>query len=153
MVSTTVVSICQIVSAIVMISLLSTSFGSSNWGKKNKSGTIGPLIIGLVIIGDGILGVLVKSCGNVTMVMHAIGAAVSSCGSLVIVWIVSSEIHQCSKVFGTSVIINCSNDSYTRAINIAVLVAAIICSIISTIGMFSTAFTICRRLPENAPGQ
>lgn len=142
-----VIGICQIVAGVVVVGLVGKKFHDA----MESSGTVaqvnafGPVLIGLLVIVNGVFGVLTMFCSsNKKMdVFYLMGATVAGCGAAAMVWIYSLAVYQCDEL-KKSIIVKCADDTYD--IYISLLVFSIICCAMSVFGMVVSSLTVCRKL-------
>lgn len=148
-----VIGICQIIAGVVILGLVGTTFNevitSNTATDVQKVQAFGPVMIPLLVIVNGIFGVLTMCCStNKKMdVFYLMGAAIAASASAAMVWLYALVIKECETVAGQIINIfggQCSEE--TRNINISILVFSSICCVMSVLGMVATSLTVCRKL-------
>ena len=142
-----VIGICQIIAGVVIVGLIAKNFHDTATSdlipEVEKVQAFGPVLIGLLVIVNGVFGVLTMCCaGNKKMdVFYLMGATVAASASAAMVWIYAINIKRCDDAGIFSV---CSEENYN--INVTILVFSIICCAMSVFGMVTTSLGICRKL-------
>lgn len=145
-----IIGICQIVAGIIVIGLVGKNFAdtvdSDFAGKGDKVDAFAPVLIGILVVVNGVFGVMTICCaGNKKMeVFYLMGAAVAATASAVMVWIYSLKVYRCES---DDIREGCLfTDDETRNIHITLLTFSLVCCVMSVLGMVISSLTTCRKL-------
>lgn len=148
-----VIGIVQIIAGVVILGMVAKDF--SDTAKKNdilvpmpdKINAFGPVLIALLVIVNGVFGVLTMCCdGNAKMqVFYLMGACIAAAASASMVWIYAINVYKCQKknAFGFKV---CVYDKENQNIHITLLVFSLLACAMSVLGMVTSSLTACRKI-------
>ena len=146
-----VIGIVQIVAGVVILGMVAKDFHdvakNDLIGTPDKVDAFGPVLIALLVIVNGVFGVLTMCCdGNAKMqVFYLMGACVAAAASASMVWIYSLLVYKCQKknILGFK---TCPYDKENQNLHITLLVFGLLACAMSVLGMVTSSHTACRKI-------
>lgn len=102
------------------------------------------IILSVVVLINGVMGLLSMMCGVIMRVLYMLGATVTACLCVILIWFAGIKVYHCKSLGAYFCDIRYTKEQ--QDINKAILAFACLCAGTSVAGSFITAIATCQNL-------